>query len=201
MKLDQVFKVLEQEIELVGDSYNDKIHLVTADEINVELVGFLRDKYKINGASHSDLLKYRNKNIMKKALVESNIRVPLFLNFDYHKYKIQKEAYFNELISYCGLPFIIKPALGSASFDTYKIDSLESFKNISLADIFDIESYEYLVEEYIDGTIFCCDTISMNNKMIDAFVSEYSCPPLDIARKRSVGCAIPLDKQSKKSKK
>src|SRR6056297_1728847 len=77
LDLAQTSQIIENEIKMAGGA--EQVRIICADEGNVSLAGFLREKYSIPGPSYEQVAPYRDKLQMKSILASSTIRVPRFV--------------------------------------------------------------------------------------------------------------------------
>ncbi len=123
------------------------VFLCTADELFVLECAQIRSKYNLYGEKQLDC--FRNKKIMKDLLQGYGI-LPKYKLFDY-------------FIPEKGYPFILKPIQGLGGIETYKINTPAEFLHI----VSQLKINEnYLLEEYVDGTLFHCDSFIKNGEVV-----------------------------------
>lgn len=124
----------------------------------------LRTDFNIFGLKISDLDKVKRKSVMKRVFKKAGI--------DTAQGKIirtKKEAL--KLIDKIGFPVVVKPDVGVGAAMTHKINSLPE-----LSKFFEQKSdANYLMEEFIDGTIISFDGLTDRNGNIVFYTShQYS---------------------------
>ncbi len=137
-------------------------------EPGVEVAAAIRSALGVPGQSEEQAARFRNKDLMKKALADAGIRVPLHMSARNVK-EVWKAA---EMIGY---PLIIKPIAGAGSQDTYRCDDARALED-ALAQLGHIG--EVNVEEFIDGEEFTYDTICVDNEIRYFHIGYYRPRPL-----------------------
>ena len=152
------------------DTHIDTLHkeksivfIDTFYESYVDIVHMLREKYGLPFTSQHTL--FQDKNLQRNILKESKQKDFLITS---EKIRIQDTTPFSEIEESFNLPVIMKPNTWVGSSKVVKIHSSQDFdayKNLFL------DSWECLVEEYIDGEMYS----------IDYFVDEnqnFYCSPI-----------------------
>ncbi|GAB6263592.1 ATP-grasp domain-containing protein [Photobacterium sp. R1] len=152
----------------------DRIDLVIAhSEYDLDSASMIRDALGIPGAKVEDNDLYRNKVLMKSALMQSDIPFPMFL-------AVKRHEDITDFISKYGYPCIIKPEVGAASEGVQKIFSSE--------DIPSLERFEgYQIEQFIEGEIYHVDAVLSHDEMPYFKVSKYINTCLDFRNKIPLG--------------
>ena len=98
-----------------------------------------------------------NKNEMRKAFVAAGVKSPKFV-------KVDCDENIEENLEGMTYPLIIKPTDRSGSRGINKVNSIEEVK--ALVDVSIQESFEKcaIIEEYIEGNEYSCETISYNGR-------------------------------------
>jgi biotin carboxylase len=187
---DEIAEIVSKLISEAGTP--ERVVIVAADELNLNLAGKLREEFKLRGAGFEKLRWYRNKIIMKQRLQKNNIRVPHFQEFQLEDYHRDPDRYFTEIATKVGLPFIFKPARGAGSFITAVINAKDELDAILKNVKADQAMWE--VEEFIEGEMFHCDGLVFQNKIVRAFPSKYLCPNLDFIEGSNIA-SLPLHHQ------
>ena len=161
---DSLIKVCESIIEEYGQISN----IVYLIEECVQLSGMLRKYY---GISQDNLDRFRDKNLMMQKLENKEICVPKGMVFDDVKYQHDKKSYLLKIENYLSkYPLFIKPTNLMGSVDTYIIRN----KNELIKWIEKKKDNTYLIQEYIDGRFFHCESFVQNNRILYSSVFEYS---------------------------
>lgn len=156
---------------LIGIQKRMKIKAIYATfEEAVEMAGFLREKLKVSGMQEAESIRVRNKYIMKNHLRSYGIKLA--------KIKIVKNiSQIREDISEIGYPLIFKPLDGAGAAETFRIKDdkdltdLEEYIEKKLKDKF-CEG-KFVVEEFIQGEEYHCDSIVMNGEVQFVAVGKY----------------------------
>lgn len=180
----EYYNIVKNEINSITD-IND-VRIVCTDENSLLIAAKLREELGIKGAKIEDINKFRDKDLMKKELQAKGIRVPKYikLNSSIQIASIEKEFY--NAVEYLGIPFIIKPIDGASSVSTELIKDLNQFVKFFKK----IKRGEYLLEEFISGRMFHCDTFFYNGKVQFSAVSEYTWPNLDHCKGKTLGSLL-----------
>jgi biotin carboxylase len=165
-----VCRIVEKEIAIAGGDVN-KINIVSNDEFNMVLVGYLRDRYGIPGAGKAQLNLYRDKDLMKQQLAKHAIRVPKHQLLKTNIAADDLENYYQQLINDLGSSLIVKPVSGAGSIGTHALHDLSAF--ISLYVALCESGIKYEVEEFIEGDVYHCDSITQNGQILYSIVGEY----------------------------
>lgn len=154
------------------------IGVITSDEDWLVNCAKLTEEFDLPGAGLNQVIPFKNKLEMKKALHDMPNIYPKHCRFDPIEYKINKSRYLREIVEQLGLPIFAKPIDASASIGAQKISSqteLEKWCDNHL----DAENYE--LDEFIDGEIFHCDSIVISGKILFTIVSKYHNLPAQFA--------------------
>lgn len=169
MDREAVKESVKKEINIAGGAH--QVNLVSNDELNILIVGWLRDYFNIPGASEHQINLYRDKNVMKQCLAKHNIRVPKHILLDQGLGRDEIPKYYNELVRHFGEIFVVKPLMGAGSVGVKIISELSYFTDIYQKII--KENTTYGIEEFITGNVYHCDSIIQNDKILFVVASEY----------------------------
>lgn len=140
-------------------------------EPGVELAAAIRTALGAPGLSPEQAQRFRNKELMKRALSAAGIRVPKHVAATTAK-EVMAGA------ERVGFPCIVKPIAGAGSQDTFRCDSAAELE-AALRQLGHIE--EVSVEEFIDGAEFTYDTVCAGGEIKYFHIGYYRPRPL-IAR-------------------
>lgn len=156
--------------------------VVHLDENCAQLSGEIQKYY---GLTEQDLSRYTNKSVMCNLLKLKGVRTPRSYLFDEGEYKRSSCKYLEKIENDLGrYPYFIKPSSSSGSRDTCMIaDRKELIKWISCSTF----EEEYIIQEYLEGTLFHCESFVKDYNVISAFVFEYSSPGFFFTKGISVG--------------
>lgn len=166
---------------------NEGVRIISCSEDHLLLAAQLREEFSIPGMHYKQALNFRDKVEMKNTLRQHGIRLPHYEKFN-DSIKNANLDYFEQLKSKFGLPFVLKPTTMLGSFGVAMISSFQEFEEFYTLKVPD-ESYE--IEEFISGTLYHCDTIRHNGKILFSICCEYSNPNFDFQLGKSV-ISMPL---------
>lgn len=150
-------------IEAIMNVYTIKC-LYATNEWVVEICAYIRDKYKIKGISAEVARSTRDKLLMKTIISNAGIKTA---NVE----KVNSLDNVKSFICNNGFPVVLKPQSGSATQNTFIIYSnLDLDMITSQKDIFDSN---YIMESYIEGDEYHCDSIVMNGNIIFVSIGKY----------------------------
>ena len=138
--------------------------LDSLNEYWLETEAQLRTDFNIPGINNDQIQKVKRKSLMKEVFVKAGVPVA--------RGKVVRtitEA--NSLIDEIGYPVVAKPDVGVGAAKTYKINNPSE-----LVDFFATKSpIEYILEEYIDGTIMSFDGLTdRDGKLVFYTSHQYS---------------------------
>lgn len=143
---------------------NNTIHALYANhEWVVEVCGYLREKFHIPGLKEMVCKKSRDKFLMKKVMSEAGIKTA---NVEC----IESLESINRFIEKNEYPVVIKPRNGAATQNTFLIHNEDELQEvINLVDV----SQNFIIEPYIKGEEYHCDSIVINGEVVFSSVSKY----------------------------
>jgi biotin carboxylase len=112
----------------------------------------IRDDFNIFGVRGHDIDDIRRKSRMKDKFREAGVPVP-------RGQVVQTIENAQRLISETGYPVVAKPDAGVGALDTYRLDSDDDLVNFFT----DKPAVEYMMEEFIPGTIYSFDGLADRN--------------------------------------
>lgn len=136
--------------------------MTLATDMPMQAVAAVSEKLNLIGISRETALRATDKAVMRAALKEKNVPIPLF-------YKVSNEDEYYEAvqkIKEAGCRCIIKPADNSGSrgihlLEDYEKDTIEKAYNYSKQSS---RSGDLLVEEYMEGSEVSVETLSVNGE-------------------------------------
>lgn len=143
-----------------------RIHSIYANiEWAVEVCGYLREKFHIIGMPEDICIKTRDKYVMKTTLASAGIKTANVASVD----SLESLKHF---ILKNDFPIVLKPRKGSATQNTFLIHNEKELKNVfENIELFD---EDYIVESFIKGEEYHCDTIVFQGKIKFCSVSKYN---------------------------
>lgn len=139
--------------------------IISLSEYEIMDAALLRDMLGINGATGNEILRVRNKHVMKQAIVEADIKTAKFMYFTDFIYDTK---------SLSNTKIILKPIDGAASVNTFIYNTKEELLKdvIDKAQIKDcIESY--IVEEFIEGKVLHIDGLVQSGNIVAIMLNSY----------------------------
>jgi formate-dependent phosphoribosylglycinamide formyltransferase (GAR transformylase) len=137
-------------------------------EPTVVVAARLRESIGAPGLGVRQALTFRDKGLMKDALVHAGIRLP-------YAFRATTADGVREAAARVGYPLIVKPIAGAGSLDTYRVDDPAELERVMprLAHIDEVS-----VEEFVDGEEFTYDTICAGGRIAHFNICEYRPRPL-----------------------
>lgn len=131
------------------------------------------------GLDSQDYSRFYDKNSMKAQLEKAespHYFIPKYRLFDADAYKHSKDDYLANLLSHLSFPLFIKPTQLYSSIHLQKIHNAIEFHQWAAVDRGD-EHFE--IDEFIDGTMYHCDSYLKNNAIVFTLVCQNSRPCYD----------------------
>jgi len=151
--------------------------VVALDEFDMENVAALREHLRLPGIGLTTIRYFRDKLAMRAQARESGILVPEFipvLNYDDLR----------EFMAYVPGPWLLKPRSQASGIGMRKIQSPEELWP-GLDQLGDRQS-EYLLEQFIPGSVFHVDGVVSERAVLFAEAHTYGAPPLDVSHQGGV---------------
>lgn len=170
-----------------------EVRIVTHDEYSLAVAARLREALGIEGAKPEEVRRFVNKVEMKRALAEQGIRMPKYVPWDPERYRADPSAYIDSLERTLGLPIFVKPINESGSVGTARLETrreLVEWCESHLADP------HYEMDEWIEGTLYHCDSITRDGRLLYTHVCEYAHPCYDyLSGKICATITLPRDSE------
>lgn len=170
----------------------EDIKVLCNDEYCLPLAAELRHKFNISGDRKDIIDKFTNKIIMKDTLCDK-IFCPKYIKYDVNEARKNLDEYIREIAFELSFPIIAKPTNLAACDGVVRIDNEEGFKNWLNDNLY---SYDYELDEYINGVLYHIDSIVFDNKIIKPFIGRYSSPVANFMSGQPVGTIL-LDERNK----
>src|SRR3990172_12462577 len=134
------------------------------NEYWLETEARLRTDFNIFGISMVDIAKVKRKSLMKKTFIKAG--VPVARGRVVHTLNEAKR-----LVRVIGYPIVAKPDIGVGAAKTYKIHSITELREFFA----EKPDSEYILEEFIDGTICTFDGLTDRDRNLVFYTShQYS---------------------------
>lgn len=165
---------------------NIPIEFITSNENNVALAGKLNSKYADRNCkwTSDNTAAFSDKDKMKQCLGD-HVRYPRYITTSKCRHPSPES-----LIATCrqlSYPLLAKPISGSGASGVTKIHSEEALTLWQQQ----CDTEEYEVDEFISGTLYHCDSVIQNGKVLKTFVSRYCHPCADFLHGKPNG-SIPV---------
>ncbi|PWW02862.1 ATP-grasp domain-containing protein [Paenibacillus cellulosilyticus] len=149
--------------------------IIVPDEDYVAIGGYLRSKFNIPGLNEQQTRNVRDKFVMKELVRAAGIN-------GCYSVSIQDPDELPEHIVHIGYPVIVKPVDGAGTAHTYRLNSQADLDNY-------LQSYrkqwrQIVVEPFIEGKEFHCDSIIVDGEVVFSSVGEYLFNCLDVVNKK-----------------
>lgn len=151
--------------------------VVALDEFDMENVAALREHLRLPGIGLTTIRYFRDKLAMRARAQEGGILVPEFihiLNYDDLR----------EFMAHVPGPWLLKPRAQASGIGMKKIQTPEELW--SWLDQLGDRQSEYLLEQFIPGSVFHVDGVVNERAVLFAEVHSYGAPPLDVSHQGGV---------------
>lgn len=159
-----------------------KIDFITVHESAVMLCGALKKHY---GVIDEDYCRFVDKIEMKKRLSHSGILFPKYSVFDKKLYLENPECYLENIKQEIDFPIFAKPIDQAGSVGATTLRSAQDFQAWAIE--VSRNNYQYELDEFIDGTLYHCESLLKNGEIIEIQVCEYSCPCFNFIQGENLG--------------
>ncbi len=160
--------------------------VVTISESLVDLCGKLRKRL---GLAREDYARFVFKDLMKQTLAATTVNTPAFTVFDPNEFQTFQSDFMARLQKTIGYPCFIKPVNLFGAMETAKVDTQESF--LAWKENCFKPQFVYEIEEYIDGTLYHCESVVAKGETVFCQVNEYSRPVHEIYSGFNIGsCSL-----------
>lgn len=173
------------------DKYGaNNIRILTNEDSTQIGCAHAREIYGIPGETVESITPFVNKLIAKK-LLNSVVKTPQFIEFDKIKYLQKRDDYLNEVVETLNFPMFIKPIDVVGSIESYRInDFYELQKTVNRALTL---PYEFEVDEFIDGVLFYCDLVVIDNELKFFIAGKYTLPLAEFSNGKPIGSIMVTD--------
>ena len=146
--------------------------IVALDEFDMENVAALRDHLRLPGIGLTTIRYFRDKLAMRARAEEGDILVPEFIH-------ILNYQDLREFMARVPGPWLLKPRAQASGIGMKKIQTPEELWPW-LDQLGDRQS-EYLLEQFIPGSVFHVDGVVSERSVVFAEVHGYGASPLDVS--------------------
>lgn len=178
-------------IQTLEPSERREVRLVTHDEYSLGVVAQVRALLGIEGDQPEAVSSFIDKLAMKRALEGKGIRLPRHLAFEPRRFQDAPQRYVDEVMEKLRLPLFVKPVNESGTVGARKLhtrDELLAWGSAYTGDT------PFEIDEFVTGTLFECDSLIRDGKVVRTYVCEYPHPCYDYLSGRICGCVtLPKD--------
>lgn len=170
----------------------EKIDVIVAlDDFDVEKAAFLRSAFQIEGMDIHTAQLFRDKLAMRINAEKKGISIPRFC-------PLFNDRAIHQFMQEVKGPWIIKPR---SQASTTGIRKVHSFNEVALfLQDKGESSIDYLLEEFIPGHVFHCDTLSFRGEIVFEKTSRYLETPLKVAHEGGIFKTITLPEYTQDNK-
>jgi biotin carboxylase len=165
--------------------------IVALDEFDMENAAALREHLRVPGMGLTTVRYFRDKLSMRGRAREVGILVPEFVH-------ILNYEDLNDFMRRIPGPWLLKPRSQASGIGMKKIQAPEELWPW-LEQLGDKQS-EYLLEEFIPGTVFHVDSVVSGRETLFAEAHGYGTPPLDVSHQGGVFTTRTLQRDSPDSR-
>jgi biotin carboxylase len=165
--------------------------IVALDEFDMENVSALREHMRIPGMGLTTVRYFRDKLAMRARAKEAGILVPEFvhvLNYDNLR----------EFMARVPAPWLLKPRSQASGIGMKKIHAPAELW--SWLDQLGDKQSNYLLEQFIPGSVFHVDSVAAEREIVFAEAHAYGAPPLDTSHQGGVFTTRTLPRDSPDTK-
>jgi len=165
--------------------------IVALDDFDVEKATFLRENLRIDGMGQTTGRYFRDKLAMRMRAKSCGILIPAFVSlFNDHD--------INTFLDRVPAPWILKPRSEANSLGIITIGDKETAW-IHINGMGN-NRFKYLLEEFIPGNVFHCDSLIKDKKILFSLTSQYLATPLEISQGGGVFRSLTVNKESEDDK-
>lgn len=146
-------------------------YVVPLDEFEVELVAMLREHLRLPGMGITAVRRFRDKLVMREVAHAAGIPVPDFV-------QVKNYDDLRDYMERVPAPWVLKPRAEASAMGIQKITDSEQLWR-ALDALGDKQSY-YLLERFMPGDVYHCDSIIVDDKIIFSSVQQYGAPPMTV---------------------
>ena len=163
---------LERAVEALASAHGVIARCFGAYEQLQQPLAFVRERLGIPGLTSAAAHNFRDKARMKDALRAAGVPVAR------HTLVTSREDAL-EFIADVGYPIVLKPPAGAGAIATQRIRDVASL-DLMLANFRATAANPMLAEEFLRGTEYSLETVSLNGDAIWHSITRYSPTPLDV---------------------
>jgi biotin carboxylase len=171
--------------------------VVGLDEFDVMTAARAREHLQLGGMSSGQALSFRDKLSMRNIACEAKIACPQFTG-------VFNISDINAFLERTPGPWIVKPRFEVSAFGIRKCETREDVWNV-ISDLDRRNNWrdhpsQFVLEEFITGSVFHVDSIVSDGKVMACGVSRYGTPPFSVTHYGGVFTTSILPYRSKERK-
>lgn len=161
---------------IAGSRKIDRV--VGLDEFDVVTAARTREHLQLGGMTSSHTLRFRDKLSMRNIAHAAGIPCPLYTG-------IFNEEAINEYLGRASAPWIVKPRFEVSAFGIKKCETKEqvwdTLRELDARNTWRDHPSNFLIEEFIEGSVFHVDSVVHDGKVLACGVSQYGTPPFQVS--------------------
>jgi len=161
--------------------------VVALDEFDMENVAALREHLRVPGMGVTTVRYFRDKLAMRTQARDAGVVAPEFT-------PIINYEDIREFMNHVSGPWLLKPRAQASGIGMKKIHNQEELW--SWLDKLGDRQSEYLLEQFIPGSVFHVDGVVSERAVLFAEVHAYGAPPLDVSHQGGVFTTRTLERES-----
>ncbi|MDC0711116.1 hypothetical protein POL68_21790 [Stigmatella sp. ncwal1] len=169
----------------------ENFRIICNQEANLLVASELREEFGIPGPRPRQIEPFRNKLLMKSRLSSLSNHLPRYVDLEgvQDSLRSSPHAAYSLLREQLGSALILKPKSSVGSRGVYLVREWEEFESFLTNESEFIPSYE--ADEYIQGTLYECDSVVQRGQFLFSECSLYTCPNLEFQFGKNLG-SLPL---------
>lgn len=176
----EILEVVRNEVERAGDA--TAVRLFCQEECHLLHAANIREQLGIPGDLPGVVVGFRNKMLMKQKVQGAGLRTPKHASFDVAAAIKRPEQAYQGLCHELGSKLVIKPVDAAGSLNVFVIDSFRDFVSAVLKITASEYTFRYEVDEFIEATMYQCDSIVHDTRIIFSSTAELGCTNFDFVR-------------------
>jgi hypothetical protein len=178
----------------LGGRRPESLKFLTNDESCELACAELQERFGAPLWPTEQVLPFVNKLASKARLAGTGVRLPRHVLFDRERFAAAGREYCAGVVEEVGLPLVVKPIDRYASMDVRRLDTLAELRAWASWASSPKDRNTYEIDEFIDGTIYNCDSFVQDGQVVWTAVCRNINPCLDFAAGRSIGVyTLPTD--------
>lgn len=147
--------------------------IIALSEADLEVAAELRAQFKVQGPLPSYIARFRDKTLMKQAVLDAGIRAPAFA-------RLADVSGVEAMIRDCGFPLMLKPNVGTSSIGCHIVQSRAEFERLRAV----LPLADYECEEFVNGMVLHVDGVFIRDEFAYVKPSRYINSCYDFAHGR-----------------